>query len=101
MYNAQNPTYASIVTKNKQHSDLQQHLQVKKNEEFLVQTPQPHQLHLGHSNQVNQVKEPFLGQSYNIQQPSLGHQTNQNQIMDLLVSLNQRIKDLEKCKSHM
>ena len=47
------------------------------------------------------AQEPFLGQSNPIQQPFLGSQNTQKQIMDLLLTLNQRMTNLEKVKIQM
>ena len=45
-----------------------------------------------------QVQQPFLEKTNHVQQPFLGSQDNQKQIMDLLLSLNQRMTNLEKFK---
>ena len=48
-----------------------------------------------------QVQHPFLEQITNIQQPILGPQNDQKQTMDLLMSRNQRMINLEKGKAQI
>ena len=85
-HNEEQLSYAKIVTKN---------LQPQNN--FLGHQTANHHF-IG---QAVQVQQPFLDQKTHIQTSTLDSQRNQNQIMDLLVSLNQRMFNLEKGKMQM
>ena len=78
-------SYAQIVTK----PYLQLHVQGVHSGQ--IHPAQPHY----------NVQESFLGQNSPIQQPFLGAQNNQKLILDLLLSLNQRMTNVEKVKIQM
>ena len=82
-HNEENLSYANIVTRN-----LQPH------NAFIGQHP-ANQHFIG---QAVQVQEPFIQPKTHIQQPIVEPQSNQKQIMDLLMSLNQRMINLVKQK---
>ena len=86
VHEEEKPSYAQIVTKNLQpQASVLSHPTVQ--EPFLGQN--------------SPIQQPFLGQNNLVQQPSIGFQDNQKQIMDLLLSLNQRMTNLEKVKIQM
>ena len=82
-HNEEKLSYANIVTRNFQPQNA-----------FLGQHP-VNQHFIG---QAVQVQEPFIVPKTHIQQPILEPQSNQKQIIDLLLSLNQRMINLEKQK---
>ena len=81
----ENLTYAKIVTRN---------LQAQGN--FLGQ-PANHYL----VGQTIQIQQPPVEPNQVIQQPTVVPQTSQKQILDLLMSLNQRMSNLENQKIQM
>lgn len=80
-HNGYKSSYAQIVTKN-----------VHSKNDFLGHHPANHP-YLG---QAVQVQQPFLEQNSKVQQPIMEPQGNQSQILELLMSLNQRMTNLEK-----
>ena len=82
-HNEEKPSYAQIVTRN-----------IHPQNDFLGH----HSANNHIIGQTTQVQMPFLEQAPIVQQPFLGSQGNQKQILDLLLSLNQRMTNLEKVK---
>ena len=63
--------------------------------DFLGHIPINHQF----TGQAAQVQRPFLEPKVQIHQPFSEPQSNQKQIMELLLTLNQRMTNLEKQQS--
>ena len=93
--NHENLSYANTFSKNL-------HPSTEGKESGVLIAPSTNQDYLGQSNQVHQ---PFLGQTYNVKQPFLGQtnhtpqafldiQKNQKQMMDLFLSINQKVNNM-------
>ena len=80
-YRVENPTYSHIVRNS-----------LQSNGPFLGQAQNPQQ---PVTKQENQFQQPFLGQR-NQTQVFLDLQNGQKQLMDLFMSLNQKLATLEK-----
>ena len=95
VHKEEKPSYAQIVTKNLQPQAQGVFSQPIYNTkpQYTVQEP-----FLG---QNSPIQQPFLGQNNQVPQSFLGSQDNQKQIMDLLLSLTQRMTNLEKGKTQM
>ena len=95
VHKEEKPSYAQIVTKNlqPQAQGVFSHPIHNTKPQYTVQEP-----FLG---QNSPIQQPFIGQNNHVPQPILGFQDNQKQIMDLLLSLNQRMTNLEKVKMQM
>ena len=78
----ENLTYAKIVTRNLQAQD-----------NFLGQPANQHLVGL-----PVQIHQPLSQPNHTIQQPTVVPQNSQKQILDLFMSLNQRISNLENQK---
>ena len=85
------PTYANIVRKSMQ-SEIPK---LQSNDPFLGLAPPVQQNFTG---QVHQVQQPFLGQANYTQQTFLDIQNQQKQMMEMFLSLNQKMNNMYSMK---